>query len=47
MERYTKVLIDVTLFLASRGSPFQGDNTGIDDVNKNIFLSTLEISGSL
>jgi hypothetical protein len=35
MERYTKVLIYVSFFPRLRGSPFQADNTGIDDVNKD------------
>ncbi|KAJ8891286.1 hypothetical protein PR048_010802 [Dryococelus australis] len=38
-------LLDVMLFLASRGLPFQGDSTEIGDVHKGNFLGTLELLG--
>ncbi|KAJ8896406.1 hypothetical protein PR048_001750, partial [Dryococelus australis] len=38
-------LLDVTLFLVSRGLPFQGDSREIGDVLKGNFLGTLELLG--
>ncbi|CAH0390034.1 unnamed protein product [Bemisia tabaci] len=38
-------ILDVTLFLASRGLPFQGDSTLIGDVHNGNFLGTLELMG--
>lgn len=38
-------ILDVTLFLASRGLPFQGDNTKIGDVHNGNFLGVLELLG--
>lgn len=40
-----KRLLDVTLFLASRGLPFQGSSTKIGDVNNGNFLGVLELLG--
>lgn len=41
-----KRLLDVTLFLASRGLPFQGISTKIRDVNNGNFLDILELFGN-
>lgn len=38
-----KRLLDVTLFLASRGLSFQGSSTKIGDVNNSNFLDILEL----
>ncbi|XP_026818974.1 uncharacterized protein LOC113557605 [Rhopalosiphum maidis] len=40
-----KRLLDVTLFLASRGLPFQGSSTKIGEVNNGNFLGILEFFG--
>jgi len=40
-----KRLLDVTLFLASRGLPFQGSSTKIGEVNNGNFLGILELLG--
>jgi len=40
-----RTVLDVTLFLASRGLPFQGDSTKIGDVNNGNFVGILELLG--
>lgn len=40
-----KRLLGVTLFLASRGLPFQGSSTKIGEVNNGNFLGILELLG--
>jgi hypothetical protein len=40
-----RTVLDVTLFLASRGLPLQGDNTDIGDVNNDNFVRILELLG--
>lgn len=45
LKAILKRLLDVTLFLASRGLPFQGSSTKIGEVNNGNFLGILELLG--
>jgi hypothetical protein len=44
-EAILKILLDINLFLASRGLTFQDSNTNIGDVNNGNFLGVLKLFG--